>query len=219
MSGSCHEGAQPENALARERWALALAAAAASPAKCRPRRPRHRCSAGAGSISAPGGYDGAAGTPSRIQIFGEQCPTLTGISAKASSGASKPAPTGRPDPGRRAGDRPLGHRHQRRHAPTVAGGSYPSPHGGRDRVPNRQVRMARLGGRARLGYLVLPNVLFYGTAGPAWTRLVVTQSANFLASDVGTGMTRRRLRKSDPSWRSGAYAGAACWGQQLVGAA
>jgi opacity protein-like surface antigen len=61
--------------------------------------------------------------------------------------------------------------------------------------------------RARLGYLVLPNVLFYGTAGPAWTRLVRTQTANVFESEAGTGSEAAVESESDASWRFGAVAG------------
>jgi outer membrane immunogenic protein len=54
-------------------------------------------------------------------------------------------------------------------------------------------------GRARLGYLVWPNTLLYGTGGLAWTRL--DQTMTTLNSD-GTTIT------STPSWRFGWVAGA-----------
>jgi outer membrane immunogenic protein len=54
-------------------------------------------------------------------------------------------------------------------------------------------------GRARLGYLVWPNVLLYGTGGLAWTRL--EQTTTMVNSD-GTTIT------STPSWRFGWTAGA-----------
>ena len=54
-------------------------------------------------------------------------------------------------------------------------------------------------GRARLGYLVWPNVLLYGTGGLAWTRF--EQTTTMVNSD-GTTIT------STPSWRFGWTAGA-----------
>jgi opacity protein-like surface antigen len=54
-------------------------------------------------------------------------------------------------------------------------------------------------GRARLGYLVWPNALLYGTGGLAWTRL--DQTMTTVASD-GTSIS------STPSWRFGWAAGA-----------
>jgi outer membrane immunogenic protein len=54
-------------------------------------------------------------------------------------------------------------------------------------------------GRGRLGYLVWPNTLLYGTGGLAWTRL--TQTTTTLNSD-GT------LIESTPNWRFGWVAGA-----------
>jgi outer membrane immunogenic protein len=54
-------------------------------------------------------------------------------------------------------------------------------------------------GRARLGYLVSPDILLYGTGGLAWTRL--TQTTNLLASD-GNFIT------TTPSWLVGWAAGA-----------
>jgi opacity protein-like surface antigen len=53
--------------------------------------------------------------------------------------------------------------------------------------------------RARVGYLVLPDVLLYGTGGLAWTRL--TQTTTTVNSD-GTTIS------SSPSWRFGWAAGA-----------
>jgi opacity protein-like surface antigen len=53
-------------------------------------------------------------------------------------------------------------------------------------------------GRGRLGYLVWPNTLLYGTGGLAWTRL--TQTTTSINSD-GT------LIESTPSWRFGWTAG------------
>jgi outer membrane immunogenic protein len=54
-------------------------------------------------------------------------------------------------------------------------------------------------GRARVGYLVLPNTLLYGTGGLAWTRL--SQTTTTLNSD-GTTI------ETTPSWRFGWAAGA-----------
>jgi opacity protein-like surface antigen len=52
--------------------------------------------------------------------------------------------------------------------------------------------------RARLGYLMWPNVLFYGTGGLAWTRLV--QSTDVIDDSIAD-------LRSDPSWRFGWVAG------------
>jgi opacity protein-like surface antigen len=54
-------------------------------------------------------------------------------------------------------------------------------------------------GRARLGYLVWPNALLYGTGGLAWTRLDQTSTST---NSDGTTIT------SMPSWRFGWVAGA-----------
>jgi opacity protein-like surface antigen len=54
-------------------------------------------------------------------------------------------------------------------------------------------------GRARLGYLVWPSVLLYGTGGLAWTRLDQTSTS---VSPIGTFIT------TAPSWRFGWTAGA-----------
>jgi opacity protein-like surface antigen len=62
-------------------------------------------------------------------------------------------------------------------------------------------------GRARLGYLAWPNVLLYGTAGPAWTRLVQTQTAVELLSEAGVGSETITETSAVPSWRFGAVAG------------
>ena len=61
--------------------------------------------------------------------------------------------------------------------------------------------------RVRLGYLAWPNVLFYGTAGPAWTRLVQTLNFNEFLSNAGIGTESAVVSESSPSWRFGAVAG------------
>ena len=55
--------------------------------------------------------------------------------------------------------------------------------------------------RARLGYLVWPNVLLYGTGGLAWTRLVRT------TEDIEVGADPNAFLSSNPSWRFGWVAG------------
>jgi opacity protein-like surface antigen len=67
------------------------------------------------------------------------------------------------------------------------------------RPGRRRARNLLGSGRARLGYLVWPNVLLYGTGGLAWTRLEQTMTT--LNSD-GTTVT------TTPSWRFGWVAGA-----------
>jgi opacity protein-like surface antigen len=62
-------------------------------------------------------------------------------------------------------------------------------------------------GRARLGYLAWPNVLLYGTVGPAWTRLVQTQTASESLSEAGVGSETIAETFATPSWRFGAVAG------------
>ena len=63
-------------------------------------------------------------------------------------------------------------------------------------------------GRARLGYLITPNILLYGTGGLAWTRFVrntgetVTLSSQFIQPAVG-----RALSTSTPTWQFGWVAG------------
>jgi outer membrane immunogenic protein len=60
--------------------------------------------------------------------------------------------------------------------------------------------------RARLGYLPLPNLLLYGTAGPAWTQFVQTFSIS--ASATVHGFTESFLENdSGTSWRFGAVVG------------
>jgi outer membrane immunogenic protein len=61
--------------------------------------------------------------------------------------------------------------------------------------------------RARLGYLPWPNVLLYGTAGPAWTRLVQTLDDAATLSQPGLGIETITESISNPSWRLGAVAG------------
>jgi opacity protein-like surface antigen len=62
--------------------------------------------------------------------------------------------------------------------------------------------------RGRVGYLVTPNVLLYGTGGLAWTRFVngfdVTTSATNIA---GPGFISLSALNSSPSWRFGWVAG------------
>jgi opacity protein-like surface antigen len=55
--------------------------------------------------------------------------------------------------------------------------------------------------RARLGYLMWPNVLLYGTGGLAWTRFVRT------TEDIDVGADPNAFLSSDPSWRFGWVAG------------
>jgi outer membrane immunogenic protein len=64
--------------------------------------------------------------------------------------------------------------------------------------------------RARLGYLVVPNVLVYGTGGLAWTRFVQTQDSTVLVTDpTPPPMTLTiAATQSTPSWRFGFAVGA-----------
>ena len=55
--------------------------------------------------------------------------------------------------------------------------------------------------RARLGYLVWPDVLLYGTGGPAWTRLVRSTET------ITVGLDPFATSSSNPSWRFGWVAG------------
>ena len=59
--------------------------------------------------------------------------------------------------------------------------------------------------RARLGYLVWPSVLVYGTGGLAWTRLVQTEES---VTTDGWGTCHLRAPARTPSWRFGWIAGA-----------
>jgi opacity protein-like surface antigen len=61
--------------------------------------------------------------------------------------------------------------------------------------------------RARLGYLVWPDVLLYGTGGLAWTRFVQTRDETIVLSIPG-GTINFASSISDPSWRFGAVVGA-----------
>ena len=63
--------------------------------------------------------------------------------------------------------------------------------------------------RGRLGYLAWPNLLIYGTAGLAWTRLVQGADVSFVVtstsgSPISIAVTESR---STASWRFGAVAG------------
>ena len=53
--------------------------------------------------------------------------------------------------------------------------------------------------RARLGYLVAPSILLYGTGGLAWTQLEQSVASTFGGTTTTT---------STPSWKSGWTAGA-----------
>ena len=60
--------------------------------------------------------------------------------------------------------------------------------------------------RARLGYLVWPNLLLYGTGGLAWTRLVQsTDDIEVITGGDGAGVDSST--SSNPSWRFGWVAG------------
>jgi opacity protein-like surface antigen len=62
--------------------------------------------------------------------------------------------------------------------------------------------------RVRLGYLVTPNVLVYGTGGPAWTRFV--QNSNATVNAINTappGTSSISDSASTPGWRFGWVAG------------
>ena len=60
--------------------------------------------------------------------------------------------------------------------------------------------------RARLGYLPWPNVLLYGTGGPAWTRLVQTSDETDLQSSPSSSASFA-FSTATPNWRFGAVAG------------
>jgi outer membrane immunogenic protein len=77
---------------------------------------------------------------------------------------------------------------------------------GEDTVTRRQTdRFEMLGSvRARLGYVVWPSVLVYGTGGLAWTRFVQTEEN---VTTTG-GVLSSSNTSADPSWRFGWIAGA-----------
>jgi opacity protein-like surface antigen len=60
--------------------------------------------------------------------------------------------------------------------------------------------------RARLGFLPVPNVLVYGTAGPAWTRFTRTDDESLFLSGGGSTLTVVGTI-SNPTWRFGLAAG------------
>lgn len=65
-------------------------------------------------------------------------------------------------------------------------------------------------GRGRLGYVVSPNVLLYGTGGLAWTRFVDNTDSMTLASNLAPlvpGSVGINASTSTPSWRFGWVAG------------
>ncbi|HLH96448.1 MAG TPA: outer membrane beta-barrel protein [Xanthobacteraceae bacterium] len=62
--------------------------------------------------------------------------------------------------------------------------------------------------RARLGFLPLPGLMIYGTAGPAWTRFVRTEDESFVESGGGGNTLTASETFSSPSWRFGLAAGA-----------
>ncbi|HEY6258139.1 MAG TPA: hypothetical protein VIY51_20350 [Xanthobacteraceae bacterium] len=63
--------------------------------------------------------------------------------------------------------------------------------------------------RARIGYLVFPDVLLYGTGGPAWARFGETsdQSAVITVTAPPPGTLNISSTTSTPTWRVGAVAG------------
>ena len=185
---------------------LALAAAAASPANAAPPPPAPMFSWSGFYIGAHAGY-GWGRDPFTDTTFGSKVPPLTGISAKGFLGGFQAGANWQTGPWVGGLEIDLSATGIKGSSPTVAGGFVSGPLTEVE-TASQTDKFEWLGSaRARLGYLVLPNVLFYGTAGPAWTRLVVTQSANFLASDVGTGSESAVDSESDPSWRFGAVAG------------
>ena len=63
-------------------------------------------------------------------------------------------------------------------------------------------------GRGRLGYLVTPNVLLYGTGGLAWTRFVDSNDSTALTVNIPPpGSFGLNASISAPSWRFGWVAG------------
>ncbi len=65
-------------------------------------------------------------------------------------------------------------------------------------------------GRGRLGYVVTPNVLLYGTGGLAWTRFAQNTDESALLASVPPASPfslARILSSSTPSWRFGWVAG------------
>jgi outer membrane immunogenic protein len=61
--------------------------------------------------------------------------------------------------------------------------------------------------RARLGYLVLPNVLVYGTGGPAWAHVISTFDETASVTQAGVGSETFTDTFTQPMWRFGAVAG------------
>lgn len=62
--------------------------------------------------------------------------------------------------------------------------------------------------RGRLGYLVTPNVLLYGTAGLAWTRFVDNNDINLVSANIPPpGFIALVGSGSVPTWRFGWVAG------------
>jgi opacity protein-like surface antigen len=60
--------------------------------------------------------------------------------------------------------------------------------------------------RARLGYLPWPNVLIYGTGGPAWTRQVQTLDESLVFARPGSTQSLV-FSSTTPNWRFGAVVG------------
>jgi opacity protein-like surface antigen len=91
-------------------------------------------------------------------------------------------------------------------ASAIKGSRTVSTLSGEDTVSRRRTdRFEMLGSaRARLGYLVWPSVLVYGTGGLAWTRFVQTEE-NVTATG---GVVSFSDTRADPSWRFGWIAGA-----------
>jgi opacity protein-like surface antigen len=62
--------------------------------------------------------------------------------------------------------------------------------------------------RARLGYLIWPDVLLYGTGGLAWTRFVQTQDQSIVLLIPDPGLITIAASQTNPSWRFGVAVGA-----------
>ena len=185
---------------------LALAAATASPAKAAPPPPAPMFSWSGFYIGAHAGY-GWGRDPFTDAVFGSKIPPLVSGGSRGILGGFQAGANWQSGSWVGGLEIDLSATALKGSAPTAVGTTVTGPLIALDSLAETD-KFDWLGsGRVRLGYLVLPNVLFYGTAGPAWTRLVQTQTLTTAEFEAGVGSEATVESESDPSWRFGAVAG------------
>ncbi len=185
---------------------VALAAAAAGPADAAPPPPAPMFSWSGFYVGAHAGY-GWGRDPFTDAAFGSKLPPLTDINSKGLLGGFQAGANWQTGSWVGGLEIDLSATGIKGSTPTVGGLSAFGPITFGETAAETD-KFDWLGsGRVRLGYLALPNVLFYGTAGPAWTRLVQTENATVVETEAGIGSIAATDSESAPSWRFGAVAG------------